>query len=96
MQIVPLKNKVAIEIILYSDARQKEIQKTIPGFQLGKAEFEGLPNQGLVYALPGGYSGPLVLGDHVVFKTQNPKGHRVDGKTIFVIEQSEVIAKVEQ
>lgn len=91
MMVTPKNGYVCIEIKKFSDKRAQEIKKKT-GLELVSPEYEGLPTEGIVYMLPENYEGELEAGLHVVYKEQNPKGYRVDGKEVLFTKEENIIA----
>ena len=87
----PIEPKVAIEIELPSERRQKEYTK-IKGFQFAESEFEGVPNTGFVGALYAGYKGPLKVGGRVVVEQGSlGKGFKLSGKIVHFVSEDKII-----
>lgn len=98
MNITPVAGRALIEPILHSEARAKEVMDR-SGLHLTKPDnklnsFEGIPNQGVVYALPDAYEGPLTVGMHVVFVENAPRGFKHDDRVLFPIDLDMIIAEV--
>lgn len=98
MGITPVNDHVLVEPILHSEQRAKEIMER-SGLYIPKPDnkthsFEGIPSQGLIYALPADYSGPLKVGMHIVFSEAAPKGFKYDDRTLFPIAIDKIVAEV--
>lgn len=98
MGITPVNDHVMLRPLLHSDIRAKEIMAR-SGLYLAKPDnkmtsFEGIPSQGIVYALPEGYTGELKIGARVVFSETAPKGFKHEGVVLFPIAIDKIIAEV--
>lgn len=99
MKFKPTSGNVALRPILPSEARADEVRKR-SGLYLPKptnsgGSFEGIPSQGIIFALPDEYDGDLKIGDRVVFSEQAPKGFKFEGETLFVFKLEQIVARVE-
>ncbi len=68
--------------------------KARTGLHMPTAEFKGIPNQGIVYALPHDYDGELKKGDRVVFNDKAPQGVNFEGIKVIRIKLTDVQAVV--
>lgn len=102
MAVEPLPGKVIITPYLQSEALAADVKKR-SGLLVAPPDnkrhgFEGIPNQGFVFALPADYDGPLEPGLRVVFKENNPQGFKdpkdLDKRTFFSLQLDQVIAVV--
>lgn len=98
MSFRPLAGNVALRPLLQSEARAAEVMER-SGLHMPKPTnsdgfFEGIPNQGIVYALPAAYKGELKINDRVAFSEQAPKGFKFEGQALFVIKLEQIVAKV--
>lgn len=97
--LIPAKGRVIVKVYLRSKAEAEAVQKRsgllIPTQKDNKHTFEGVPNEGFIYALPDDYSGPLKLGQHVVFDEDSPKGFKWQGETMFALKTDQIAAIIE-
>lgn len=96
----PVGENVIVEPILQSDARAAEV-KARSGLLLAKptnsgTNFEGIPNQCRVVALPLKYKGPIKIGRRYVISEKAPKGFKHEGRALFCLQQDQVIAEVKE
>lgn len=99
----PSSGKVLITPYLPSQARADEV-KARSGLLLSKptnsgGSFEGIPSQGYVHALHEEYTGPLQVGDRVVFSEKAPKGFKNPedpDQTLFTLDLEQIVAKIEE
>lgn len=96
--ILPIHGKVIVEPILPSEARAADVKKRsglliAPPSNSGRS-FEGIPNQCRVFALPVGYKGSIKRGKRYVMSEKKPQGFKHEGKTLFCLEQDQIIAEV--
>lgn len=94
----PIGNNVIVEPILQSEARAADV-KARSGLLLAKPtnsgqSFEGIPNQCRVVALPKKYKGPIKVAGRYVMSEKAPKGFKHEGKTLFYLEQEQLVAEV--
>lgn len=102
MAIVPLKDHVLVRPYLQSEAFADDVKKR-SGLLIAppdnkKHSFEGIPNQGFIWAVCPG-AGVLSPGMHVVYRENNPKGFKdpSDPKLkLFSLELDQIIAIVEE
>lgn len=92
--------KVLIEPYFNSKALAAEVKKRsgleVAKIRDNKTSFEGVPNQGFIYALPADYHGELRLGQLVIFRNSNPKGFMWEGKTLFPLELDQILGIVKE
>lgn len=96
----PVSGKVLVEAYLPSKARADEV-KARSGILIAtnhdkKSSFEGVPNQGYIYALADDYAGPLKAGDRVIFSEKSPQGFEWDDKTLFALDLEQIVARVQE
>lgn len=89
----PLSGKIIVEIITRAEA---EVKTNIPGFEIGKPKFQGVPNRGTIYALADDLKGEgLNIGDDIFFVNEpTPPAIKRAGKKFFVIKIGDVMGVV--
>lgn len=96
----PLSGKILVEPILRSEVEAAAVKSRsglfIPPPDNKLNSFEGMPNEGRVYALPDDYDGELKVGDHVIFSEMTPKGFKHDGKKLFPLELKQIVATINE
>lgn len=94
--IQPMPGKLIIEPYLHSEALAADVKKRsgllIEPRHDNKSSFEGIPNQGYIYALPPAYSGELKQGMLIVFDEKSPKGFVYDDRKLLAINLDQVVA----
>lgn len=97
--LIPVSGNLFVRPVLASEERAEAIAKR-SGLLIPKPDnkhsFEGVPNQGIIYALPADYSGSLKVGSRVVFDEKAPKGFKWDGFTLFPLKIEQIVAEVAQ
>jgi co-chaperonin GroES (HSP10) len=98
MQLVPRDKTIALELSLPRASWAKKI-KARSGLLVPPPDkmysFEGIPQKGVVYALPESYKGPLKAGMLVIFKDNAPKAFKFEGKDLAIMELSKITAIVD-
>ena len=95
---VPTVGRVTVEPIFRLQAETEALKKNAAGLIIpeikgdGKTKFDGIPNQGIIKALPADYSGPLQLQDHIVFNEPKPYGLNIDGEKYFILDEKKIDA----
>lgn len=97
MNITPAPGMVLVRPVLASEERAAEIQKR-SGLLIPKPDnkhsFEGVPNQGIIYAIDPNYTGELKVGARVVFDEKAPKGFKWDDFTLFPLKIEQIVAEI--
>lgn len=88
-KIKPLPNRIIVEIVTRSDARREAA--ALAGITLPDAPTEGVPNEGIVYAVPPGVDPEIQVGRRVFFKEELPKGFRIDGRPLLGLWESQIL-----
>lgn len=98
--IKPTKDNVLIELILrsqvFADAVHKRSGLYVPPPENKMHSFEGIPNEGIVFALFDGYAGPLKVGDRVVFNESNPKGFKFEGHKLLPVKVDQIMGVIDE
>lgn len=98
MPLVPINDTALIEPKLRSAKFADEVMAR-SGLYMPKPEntqhsFEGIPNEGDIFALPADYSGELKVGMRVVFKENRPAGFKFDGHKLLPIKIDNIEAEL--
>lgn len=97
--ITPAPGKLLVRPVLASEERAEAIRKR-SGLYIPKPDnkhsFEGVPNQGIIYAIDPEYSGDLKVGVRVIFNENQPKGFKWDDFTLFPLDIDQIVAIVEE
>ena len=56
--------------------------------------FEGIPNQGTIFAVPDAYDGHFNIGMVVLFNDDTPQVFKHDGHKLFTVDISKIVAEV--
>lgn len=88
MIIIPIYDAL-VTPILHSEKQANEV-KARSGILIQppkntRMDFEGIPNEGKIYALPASYDGMLKVGDTVYYNMESPKGYEVEGVKFFAV-----------
>jgi len=93
--IKPTRDKILIEILTIGDKRAQDAAAKIPGFEIPDPEFQGIPNQGRIYAIGEDAELEAAVGDMVIFRETKPRGFKHEGLKLFAVYPSQVIARIE-
>lgn len=87
--IMPLNKMILISDFRRAEHIEQTMSKKLPGFKLGKLQFEGLPNVGTVHAVPENEK-TLKPGMRVVFIEMQPKAFRIFGKSLLPVHRDNI------
>lgn len=97
--IKPANGRVLIELVLRSQAYAEAVHKRsglfVPPPENKMHSFEGIPNEGVVFALPDDYNGPLQIGDRVIFNESNPKGFKFEGHKLLPVDVDQIMGVID-
>lgn len=88
-KIKPLPGRIIIEIVTRSDSRREAAATA--GIMLPDAEFEGAPNEGIVYAVGDNVDPEIKVGARVFYKEETPKGFRLDDRPLLGLWDYQVL-----
>jgi hypothetical protein len=87
--LIPTNGNIIIEPEMRSGSRTSSIKD----FEFAKPKYQGEPQLGVVYAVPGDET-EIKPGDRVVFIEPSPKGFKFEDKKLLPIEREKVAAVI--
>lgn len=89
MELVPYAGKVIVAV------EDRQPRKTAAGLLIKEPKHEGAPIAGTITAIGDGVTG-LTIGSRVLFKEENPRGFKHEGKPYFALKPEQILAEVDK